>query len=522
MATETMFHTLPSSTHRNLQQDSTGNRAAIHPPLFLVLLILMGLSDHRVQAAAPKNVLFIICDDLNTHVTPSGYQNILTPELTQFAKESLTFKRAYCQYPVCGPSRASLLSGLYPESSKVLDNKADIRKTLPGRISIPQNFKEQGYWTASAGKIFHSPRHQPGVLAWDQQIMFENDELPLVTEAKKRFEAQFGSVEERKNRKKWKAHLRTLSTQTRGQTPPGYGPTSLRDEQHKDGKNARAVRNWIQSKAFGDQPFFIACGIQKPHVPFLAPKKYFQLYPKDSLPPDITPASDWNDIPPIALVKRFTAFGFEAETKNDDLRREYMQAYHACISFIDAQIGLILNTLRESSYWEDTIVIVTSDHGYHLGEHFLWGKVSLFEECARTPLLIRVPGMTQANTTTSALVEHVDFYPTLAELCNLQTSQELQGTSFTPVLKNPRHQGKQEAYTVVSRGKKLGRSIRTARWRYAEWESSTQAELYDLENDPLEFDNLINDPKWAELKLNLRHRLNEAQKRASLPLSERL
>ena len=464
--------------------------------------------------AKTPHVLFIVCDDLNTHVAPSGYRLIQTPALDDLAANSMTFRRAYCQYPVCGPSRASFLSGLYPETTGVLNNTADIRKSRPDSVSMPEQFKANGYWTASVGKIFHSTRHQQGEVAWHEQIMFQNDELPLVTEARQTYEAKNGSVDLRANRKKWKAHLQKLSTQTRGQTPPGYGPTELRDEQHKDGKNVRQIISWLDQKKYGEKPFFIACGIQKPHVPFLAPQEYFDQYPLKDLKFPLSPANDWGDIPALAMVKRFQSFGFEMGRENDSLRREYTQAYHACISYVDAQLGMLFRALHEHNLWENTIVIFTSDHGYHLGEHFMWGKVTLFEECARVPLIIRVPGMTRNGTNTNALVELVDFHPTLLELCGLQAKGSFQGKSFVPLLRDPDSPGKKYAYTVVSRGTKLGRSIRTNDWRYAEWGESAMAELYNLKDDPQEYTNLAGKPTFKTQLGKMKQFLAEARKAA--------
>ncbi|MDP6793908.1 MAG: sulfatase-like hydrolase/transferase, partial [Verrucomicrobiota bacterium] len=180
-------------------------------------------------ANAKPNVMLIVCDDLNTHVSTSGYPHIQTPHLDRLAKEGVIFKRAYCQYPVCGPSRASFLSGLYPESTGVLNNKIDIRDTRPGTLSLPQFMKESGYWTGGVGKIFHTVRHEPGDLGWNEYHRFENDEFPFVTEARKQFEAEHGSVERGKNRRRWKEKLQGLFTQTRGQQQPGYGPSGLDD-----------------------------------------------------------------------------------------------------------------------------------------------------------------------------------------------------------------------------------------------------------------------------------------------------
>ena len=259
----------------------------------------------------------------------------------------------------------------------------------------------------------------------------------------------------------------------------------------------------------------MVCGIQKPHVPYWAPQKYFDMYPPEKIEVSVVPKNDWDDIPTTALVKRYTAFGFEAAKENDSLRREYMQAYHACITFVDTQIGLILDSLEKNGLENETIVVLTSDHGYHLGEHFLWGKVTLFEVCARVPMVVRVPGRTPANSHTTGLVELVDLFPTLCDLCGIDTPEEMQGESFAAVLEDPKSSGKQLAYSVVSRGQKLGSSIRTSRWRYAEWNTPEENELYDLDQDPSEFDNLSKDPGMQKVVNQLRKALREKQAEAA-------
>ena len=466
----------------------------------------------RAARQTPKNVLFIVCDDLNTHVTTSGYQPISTPAFDSLAAAGMTFGRAYCQYPVCGPSRASFLSGLYPQSTGVLDNSADIRDTRVGTLSMPECFQRSGYWTGAVGKVFHTAKIDPQEAAWDAVLRFENDELPMVTPVREAFEAEHGSIEEGAARRLWKERVTSIGTQTRGQAPPGYGPSGLRDEQHKDGKNARQVVAWLDEGAHGDQPFFMACGIQKPHVPFLAPSAYFELYPKEELA--VIPARPdfWDQAPRMARSNRYQSFGFEFGVENDALRRDYMQAYHACISFIDAQIGLVLDALKRSGHWEDTIVILTSDHGYQLGEHFLWGKVTLFEDCARVPLLIRVPGRTEPGSRSAGLVELVDLFPTLTDLCGIAAPEDLQGSSLAPMLADASQAGKQVVLTVVSRRNELGRAIRTRRWRYAAW--PTGEELYDLEGDPGENKNLVGHAGHTETLAEMQALLKRAEKRA--------
>ena len=461
-----------------------------------------------------KNVLLIVCDDLNTHVTPSGYANILTPAMDAFASQAMTFERAFCQYPVCGPSRASMLSGLYPQSTGVLNNTDDIRNLRADTITMPKFFQENGFWTGSVGKVFHSPRHEQGEGVWDEFYRFENDELAVVKAARLEFESLYGSVEEGPNRRKWKVIKKQVSAALDAQTPPGYGESGLTDEQHKDGKNARQVAKWLNEKQHGDKPFFIACGIQKPHVPFLAPGKYFDLYPLESITYQPDRPRLWDTIPSSAQSKRYEAFGFELGVEDDRLRREYMQAYHACISFIDAQIQIVLDAVRESGHWEDTTIILTSDHGYHVGEHFLWGKVTLFDIGAKVPFMIRAPGLTSEGSRSQAMVELIDIFPTVSHLTGLKAPGDLQGKSLRPLLGHPERLGKRKyAYSVVTRGEKMGFALRDQRWRYGKWPDGE--ELYNLSNDPQEKRNLAALPQVSDRLQEFRGILESVQERAT-------
>lgn len=457
----------------------------------------------RGDPARRPNVLFVISDDLSARISPAGYEGVLTPALDRLATESTTFRRAYCQYPVCGPSRASFLSGLYPESSGVLNNRVFLDETRPGTPTLPRVFRDAGYWTGAVGKVFHKSGDNPGGDTWDEAHAFLNDEMEIERVAREAFEKEHGPVTSPKNRQAWREHLLTLAPQTRNQgvtgLGPGYGRSGLRDEQHNDGKNARQVASWLEKRAYGDKPFFISVGLHKPHIPFLAPDAYFDLYPQASLKLVQPPKNDWSDIPAIAATRQYLNYGFPAlGEENDARRRLFTQAYYACISFIDAQLGVVLDALRKSGEWDNTIIVFIGDHGYHLGEHFMWGKVLLFEESARVPMLVRVPGVTK-GTQTHGLVELVDFFPTLTELCSIKAPAHLQGRSFTPMLRDPAAPGKEWAYTVVLRGETVGTALRFDRWRYTEWGDPRLNELYDLEGDPNEWTNLAKDPTHAEV-----------------------
>jgi arylsulfatase A-like enzyme len=340
-----------------------------------------------------KNILFVVCDDLNTHVSSSGYKNISTPNLTKLAEESITFNRAFCQYPVCGPSRASFLSGLYPQSTGVLNNTFDIRKTRPGHDFHATVLQAEWILDCRCWQSIHNTKSDHGDMAWHENLRFENDELAVVREARVKFESEYGSIDKQPNKKKWKEIQKQVSAKLNAQTPPGKGRSGLRDDQHKDGKNARQIVQWLENKSYGDKPFFISLGLQKPHVPFLAPDKYFDLYPFDKITYQNDRPNLWDFLPSSALSKRYEAFGFEFAKENHPLRKEYIQAYHACVSFIDAQLGLVMDSLKKQGLWEDTVIVFTSDHGYHLGDHFIWGKVTLFDIGAKVPFIVRAPGL---------------------------------------------------------------------------------------------------------------------------------
>jgi iduronate 2-sulfatase len=394
----------------------------------------------------------------------------------------------------------------------VLNNTFDIRKTRPGTVSMPQFFKENGYWTASVGKVFHNTKSDHGEIAWNENLRFENDELAVVQKARLKFETEHGSIEKQPNKKKWKELKKQVAGKLDAQTPPGRGRSGLTDAQHKDGKNARQVLQWLTDKPNGDKPFFIALGLQKPHVPFLAPDKYFDLYPFEKITYENDRPNMWDFLPQSALSKRYEAFGFEFAKENHALRKEYMQAYHACVSFIDAQLGLVLDGLKKNGLWDETVIIFTSDHGYHLGDHFIWGKVTLFDIGAKVPFIVRAPGLTKPGTSSEAMVELIDIYPTLTDLAGLQAPDHLQGVSLRPLLENSERIGKKKyAYSVVTRGpKNLGYALRNQNWRYGKWPDGE--ELYNLRNDPQEKNNLAQKDHIKERLEEFRSILQEKQK----------
>jgi iduronate 2-sulfatase len=448
-------------------------------PVSIALLVL-ALTAFGAESSRPGklNVLLIVADDLRSSLGCYGAAEIKSPNIDRIAARGMRFDRAYCQYPVCNPSRSSFLTGLRPETIGILNNTVALRTKHPDAMTLPQLFREQGYFTASLGKIMHL-----GLDADGQPALFQD---PKSWVENRNFEAtKVGRNGEGRNltggKLRWCRWLAAEGT----------------DEDQPDGQCAAAAVRLLEQHR--DGPFFIGVGFHKPHDPFIAPKKYFDLYPLEHIPLARDPADRTPDLE-LALPNRtdFAAF-------TDQERREFKRAYQAGISFTDTQIGKLLDTLDRLKLWDNTVVVMMGDHGYHLGEHGWWNKVTLFELCARTPLIIWAPGMKGMGQSTRAITEFVDLFPTLADLCAVKPPTSLEGKSLRPVLNTPSLPGKQAAHTIVTRGARIGRSVRTDRWRYTEWEDGKAGiELYDHTNDHLEYHNLAARPDLAGVRAELK------------------
>lgn len=425
------------------------------------------------------NVLFIASDDLRNELGCYGAARVRSPNIDGLAARGVRFDRAYCQYPVCNPSRTSLLTGLRPDTTRILDNNTSFRKTLPDVVTLPQLFRKNGYHTVSYGKIFHR-----GLTMED--VRSEMDDLRSWDEARYFQTTPRGSEGEGRNLTGGNlAWCRWLAAEGD-------------DEDQPDGQIAREGIRVLEQHARDKpvQPFFLALGFHKPHDPFIAPRRYFDLYPPDGLRLAMDPENRSTDQPlaiPGGPFREFARF-------TDKERKEFLRAYLAGVSFIDAQIGRVLDAVERLKLAGNTVIILFGDHGYHLGERGWWNKNTLFELSARAPLVVYAPKMKAKGMSSSRLVEFVDIYPTLAELCGLDAPAGLQGRSFVPLLDNPRLQWKEAAYTQVQRGQNTGYSVRTDRWRYTEWDNGRSGiELYDHRNDPGEYQNLAGDPKHGVL-----------------------
>jgi len=463
-------------------------------------LLLTASSALNASAAEKPNVLFLMADDLRVELASYGSPAI-TPNLSRLARSSLQFDRAYCQQAVCNPSRSSLLTGRRPDTLRVWNNSTHFRDPNPDVTTIPLWFKEHGYTSRCVGKIFHNWHTQvkgdPRSWSAPEFLHYANhgDDVAQV--------------------------VGPLPTNF-AKTTAGFGYEKagicecrdVPDEAYYDGRVAvEAARVLDEVK---NQPFFLAVGFWRPHAQFNAPKRYWDLYDRAKLPP-LDPRRPAG-APDVAFHQSTEVLGPVArqQSPTPEQAAEMRHGYFANISYMDAQLGKVLDALDKSGVADRTIVVFVSDHGYHVGEHTLWGKTSNFELDARVPMMLRAPGISPQGRRTSSLVELLDLFPTLAELCGLPRPEGLEGTSLAPILRDPAKSVKQAAFTQHPRpayydrtpSKKpeaMGVSVRTAKARYTEWRDwqtgkPVARELYLESDEPAETRNQIDDPAAADFQ----------------------
>lgn len=475
----------------------------------LTLSSLLLLFVSALHAAARPNVLFMMADDLNNSLGCYGHPLVKTPNLDKLAARGVRFQNANCQFPLCGPSRNSMLTGLYPNSTGILTNSQLFRQTLPNAVSLPQAFRQDGYLAARIGKLYHyGVPNSIGTNGHDDPASWELEINP----------AGVDRLEE---------HPKIFSL-----IPGNFGGTlswyasPQPDEKHTDGLQAKDAE-WVLERCAKekDRPFFLAVGFFRPHTPYVSPEKWFKGYPEADMPVVSGIKEDQADLPAPALG----SYKSEQDKLTDPLRRQTIQAYYSAISFMDAQAGKVLDALDRLGLAENTIVVFTSDHGYHMGEHGLWQKQSIFEESARVPLLVAAPGM-QKGKVANTPVGLIDLYPTLTELCGVKAPANLQGQSLVPMLKDTEAKGRGWVLSQVMRGggfkrqgasaakgddgkRIFGYALRTDRWRYIEWDGGNAGkELYDHETDPKELTNLADKPEQAAAQKELSEQLQAAVK----------
>lgn len=475
----------------------------------LVVWIIVAIFANVVHAEQRPNVLFMISDDLNNMLGCYGDPLAKTPNLDRLAARGVLFERAYCSFPLCGPSRNSLLTGLYPNSTGIFANSQIFRQTIPSQPSLPHLLRNAGYFAGRIGKLYHynvpnsigtNGHDDPG--SWELELNPAGvDRLVELSDTFSLIPGQFGGS------LSWYASPRS-------------------DQHHTDSMLADDAQ-WVLERCAKrrDRPFFLAVGFYRPHTPYISPKTpYFDYFPEAQMPVVPNVAQDQQDIPAAGLG----SYKADQDRLTDDLRRQCRQAYLASISFMDAQVGRVVQSLEQLGLADNTIIVFTSDHGYHMGEHGLWQKMSLFEESARVPLLIVAPGKCTAGSAVASPVSHVDIFPTLAELCGVSPPENVQGQSLVGMLRDTNQTGRGWALTQVTRrsersGRKstrvgseenrqyFGYSLRTDRWRYTQWDCGAAGhELYDHTSDPQELTNLADQPQYADTVLKLSQQLASA------------
>ncbi|HET8828610.1 MAG TPA: sulfatase [Pelobium sp.] len=496
-------------------------------PNFLIYLSLTVFSFSNVFAqekAVKPNVLFIAVDDLKPYLNFYGYAAVKSPNLDKLAQNSTVFMSNYCQQAVCAPTRASLLTGLRPDRTQVWDLKTLIRDKVPNVVTLPQFFKQHGYTTAALGKIFDQ-----------RSVDKKHDDLSWSEPYKKKYkypeqygEPLLGHYQNAETKKKYAGKDESEMLEAKVSTESADVP----DDAYVDGAMVKEAIADLKKYGTSGKPFFLAVGIRKPHLPFVAPKKYWDMYNRDKIE-----LASWQkpsiDGPQIAYhtsgeLRGYTdikALSKENEPLNlsSDKQKELIHGYYATISYVDALIGNLLAELNSSGLAKNTIVVFWGDHGWHFGDHNLWNKHSNFEQATRTPLMISLPNQ-QSKIVYNSVTEFVDVYPTLAELAGLPVANNLDGKSLVSALKGDQNVIKEFAISQYPRNRGeenyMGYALRTKQYRLVEWIKdfrTTQKfdpvkvhaiELYDYDKDPLETKNLANDPAYQKIKEDLSKKMH--------------
>jgi iduronate 2-sulfatase len=476
----------------------------------ILLALISTISACGADQPDPKlNVLFFVTDDLSVSLHSFGKEGIITPNIDKLARQGRIFTRAYCQASLCNPSRASLMTGRYPHELGIWRNESHFRGKFPKIKTLSERFKDQGYHAAGIGKIYHN---------WAQSL--EGD-------------AQSWSYPQVNH---WGTHYmdwyvpgRLYEMHTDLRKGPAVQCVDVPDEAYIDGRTANAAINKLRE--LQEVPFFLAVGFWKPHLPFNPPKKYWDMYDRENLPP-LRYEGPVEGVPEISYVNSNEGRSYTDVPKtgpiSEDKKQELRHGYYAAISYVDAQIGKVMDELQRLGLSDNTIVVFISDHGYHAGEHGQFGKWTNFEIGTRVPLIIASPGIPQPGIASTSLVELVDLYPTLLDLCGIEIpadDRQPSGVSLSPVLSDPATVVRKSAISQISRPlasaeiySVLGSSIRTENYRYNVWIQRKDGqviaeELYDLSTDIQRVENRIEDREMKKIKETLSKELNERTRR---------
>jgi iduronate 2-sulfatase len=487
------------------------------PLLFIILLICSCSVNEKEPGRKLPNILFIPVDDLRPELGCYGNEFIQTPNIDKLATNGITFTRTYCQQAVCNPSRASLLTGLRPDSIQVWDLKTDFRSNVPDAVTLPQFFKQHGYQAIGLGKTFHN--NIPDTISWtkkphidgfpfDPDAVYANEENLRIQEQKIQ-NMQDAGTSRIDQLGHW--YVKAKATEC----------ADVDDDFYFDGAQTTLAIQLLQEMEKQEKPFFLSVGYYRPHLPFNAPKKYWDLYDREKIPlapnqfpPDGSPDFAVHGDAELRSYSDCHELPFPYETSwNEERQRELKHGYYASVSYIDAQIGRLMDELNRLELAENTIVVLWGDHGWKLGEHNGWGKMTNYEIDTRVPLIISGSGVKARGKQSHALIEFVDIYPTLCDMAGFSVPSHLQGTSLTPLLENPDADWKTAVFSQYLLGRfgpmetrtneRMGYTVRTDQYRYVEWyswirEANTRGdylgrELYDHYTDPLENKNLADE-----------------------------
>ena len=497
-------------------------------------LFAASLALSQAVLAAKPNVLFIAVDDLRPELGCYGKDHIKSPNIDGLAKSGMVFNRAYCQQAVCSPSRTSLMTGTRPDTSKVIDLVTHFRVALPDVVTLGQHFKENGYFVQGMGKIYHGSLDDAPTwsVPWQtpKAIKYALPANLPSSGTKTEGEPDDAAKPGKKKKDKSSGSASDTSGGTKGMV---YESADVPDNTYQDGKVAELAVKTLRDISKKPEPFFLAVGFIKPHLPWVSPKKYWDMYdpakivaaPNSSLP---------KDAPAYAIrqfdgeIYQYAGMPPKGQTVPDEAGRKLRHAYYAAVSYTDAQIGMVLAELKQLGLDKNTIVVLWGDHGWKLGEHGAWGKHTNVENDVNAPLIISVPGMKSPGTQSNALVEFVDIYPTLAELAGLSLPTHLEGTSLKPLLDDPKRPWKTAAFSQYPRNELMGYSMRTDRHRFTVWVDQKDhtkvdaTELYDHQTDPQENTNVAKLPANADLVKKLMEQWKLGWKGAKPPAATAL
>ena len=452
------------------------------------------------------NVLFIAVDDLRPQLGCYGQKQIKSPNIDRLASEGLLFEGAYCQQAVCAPSRASILTGTRPDTTKIYDLNTPVRKVMPNVLTLPEHFKKNGYETVSIGKIYHHP--QDDSQGWSVKPYRAGASPEGRWKGRGYVTGEAIAQMEELDKANPPSRTGQKGPTDEGPVKVGIGPAfeagDVPDNAYPDGANTDyAIKELNRLK---DKTFFLAMGFYKPHLPFTAPKKYWDMYKPEDIKLADNPFIPKN-APSYAMTDWGELRAYSGIPKKgpcpDELARQLIHGYQACVTYTDTMVGRLLDELDRLKLRDKTVIIIWGDHGWKLGEHAGWCKHTNFELDTHVPMILSVPGAKTAGQRTRALVEYVDIYPTLCEACGLSVPGHLEGRSMIPLVENPARPWKKAAFSQYPRGKVMGYTMRTERFRYTEWQDrktkeAIARELYDHEKDPDENVNAVEEPQYAK------------------------